>query len=309
MEDEEFEEKIKKLEKEEVEKTIKAGRILSKVREESRSWAKPGMLLEELAEKIESAIRAGGAECAFPANLSINSNAAHYTPQLNDPAVIGENDMLKIDIGAHIDGFVADTAYTIDFSGKNENLLQASKNALKSALELCKPGVLISDISSAIEKEIVNLGFKPIENLTGHGLSRYVVHDEPAIPNVAFKSGQRLEEGMILAIEPFSTNGAGRVKDSEQRLIFSFAQPRPVRNPLARKIVDLSGKYHTLPFAERWIQRELGASSFSFRMAMKELLDNEVLRSYPVLREQNDGLVAQFEHTVIVKEEPVVVTE
>ena len=291
------------------EKTIKAGKILSSVREQARSWVKPGVKLEELADKIESAIRSKGAEPAFPANLSVNNSAAHFTPSLNDEALLGKNDMIKVDIGAHIDGFVTDSAITIDLSGKHQQLIAAAKNALDAAIALCKPGVLIRDISAAIEKEIVELGFRPIENLTGHGISQFIVHDDPAIPNVRHSSSRKLEENQIIAIEPFATDGRGRVKDSEQHLIFTLSEAKPVRNPVARRIIQQAAQYNGLPFAERWVQRALNASAFSFRIAMKELRDNEILKSYPVLKEQEGSQVAQFEHTIIVQEEPVVVTK
>jgi len=294
---------------ERIEKTIEAGKILSEVREESKKWIKPGMKLEELADKIESAIIKKGAQPAFPANLSINDIAAHYTPHLNDQTVLNENDVLKVDIGAHIDGFVTDSAYTICHSGENQNLIDAAKNALDAAIASCKPGVLISDISTAIEKEITALGFKPIENLTGHGVGQFIVHQDPAIPNIPHKSPKTLEDGMIIAIEPFATNSRGRVHDTEICLIFRLDDIKPVRNPISRKIIEASQKYNGLPFAERWMQRDLGVPAFSFKMAMKELLDKAILYPYPALKEQSGSLVSQFEHTIIIQDKPIVATK
>ena len=152
---------------------IKAGKIAAEVREQSAKLAKVDMPLLELAEKVEAMVREQGAYPAFPVNLSLNEFAAHYTPQSNDEAKIKEGDVLKIDVGAHVDGYIADTAITVDF-GKNVDLLKAAKDALTAAVEIVKPGVLISDISKVIEDTIRGSGFKPVENLTGHGLDRFV---------------------------------------------------------------------------------------------------------------------------------------
>ena len=155
-----------------LENYVRAGKIAAEVREASAKLAKVGMPLLELAEKVEAMVRSAGGQPAFPVNLSLNEFAAHYTPQHNDETKISEGDVLKIDVGAHIDGYIADTAITVDF-GQNDELLKAAKEALAVAVDLVKPGVAISDISSKIEETIKSLGFKPVENLTGHCLDRY----------------------------------------------------------------------------------------------------------------------------------------
>ena len=152
-----------------LEKYIQAGKIAAEVREESAKIAKIDMPLLELAVKIEAMVLERGAEIAFPVNLSLNEFAAHYTPQSNDETKIKSGDVFKIDVGTHIDGYIADTAITVDF-GDNSKLLQASRDALNAAVDLVKPGVSIEKISAAIEEAIKSSGFLPIENLTGHGL-------------------------------------------------------------------------------------------------------------------------------------------
>ena len=259
-------------------------------------------------------VRSAGAEPAFPVNLSLNEFAAHYTPQHNDETKISGDDVLKIDVGAHIDGYIADTAITVDF-GQHDGLLKAAKDALAAAVDLVKPGAAIGDISKAIEDAIRNSGFVPVENLTGHGLDRYVEHKEPSIPNIALRNDYRLSDGQVIAIEPFATNGVGHVKDTPEVMIFSFSADKPVRSMDAKRIASYVARYNGLPFAERWLLSEEARQSgvpdslFRVRMALRELVQRGVLYSYPVLREAKAGMVSQAEHTIIVRDEPIIITK
>ncbi|MFA4819867.1 MAG: type II methionyl aminopeptidase [Candidatus Aenigmatarchaeota archaeon] len=297
-----------------LDKYIQAGKIAAEVREKSAEIAKVGMPLLELAEKIESMIKESGAEPAFPVNLSLNEFAAHYTPQSNDETKIKSGDVLKIDVGTHIDGYIADTAITVDF-GNNSKLLQASRDALNAAVDLVKPGVTIEKISAAIEETIKSFDFRPIENLTGHGLDQYMEHTEPTIPNISLRNDYKLKEDQVIAIEPFATNGAGHVKDTSEVMIFSFSQDKPVRSIDAKKLAVYAGRFNGLPFAERWLlTREAAAagvpnSLFKIRIALRELVQRGVLYSYPVLRDAKGGLVSQAEHTIVVLEDPIVITK
>ena len=99
-------------------------------------------------------------------------------------------------------------------------------------------------------------GFEPIHNLSGHGLGEYETHVPPTIPNDSRLDERVLEDGMAIAIEPFATNGEGNVKESQQSEIFQIDEPKPVRNPFARKILEFAKKeYKSLPFAERWLDK------------------------------------------------------
>jgi methionyl aminopeptidase len=293
----------------ELEKFKLAGKILSRVRESSKNWIKVGMPLVEIADRLEEGILELGGSLAFPANLSLNEFAAHYTPTMDDTTKFEKRDILKIDIGCHIDGYVADGAYTICFDTDKEDLAKATENAVSAALELATPGRLISEISESIENEIKALGFNPISNLSGHRLGRYIIHAEPSIPNVKIASSTRLEAGQVMAIEPFATSGKGQVIDTTNILILELADKKPTRNQEARRIISLAEKYAGLPFAQRWIERELKISKFKLHIALKELLDNEILHAYPALREISNAPVAQTEHTVIVTNPPIVTTK
>ena len=282
------------IEDEAIKKTIKAGQILRQVREEAVKLIKPGVKILEVAEFVENRIRELGAEPAFPCNLSINSDAAHFTPKKNDNRGFKEGDVVKLDIGSHIDGYIADTAITVDL-GDNENLVKAAEAALKAGIEVVHAGVDTAEIGRAIESAIKEFGYKPVVNLTGHGLLPYLTHTPPTIYNFGTDKGVRLEEGIIIAIEPFATNGIGRVVERSECEIYSVVSKRPVRMKMARQILKEVEKYKTLPFAKRWLSK-------APEVIIGRLVRDGILRSYPVLTEMGGGLVSQAEHTIIVEE-------
>ena len=230
---------------------------------------------------------------AFPCNISLDRNAAHYTPSPLDTARFGEN-MVKLDVGVHVDGYIADAAITIDLSG-HESLVEASHVALEAALEIIRPGIDTAQIGKAIEEAITGYGYKPVYNLTGHGLSRYLAHDEPAVPNRAMEKGTVLKDGDVIAIEPFATNGSGRISEALINEIYGFSAFRPVRLPAARTLLkEISESYKTLPFARRWLKGERA------EYALMQLLRSNAVHRYPVLWEVEGALVSQAEHTVVV---------
>ena len=277
-----------------IKKNIEAGKIVRQVREEAVKLIKPGVKLLEVAEFVENRIRELGAEPAFPCNISINSDAAHFTPKLNDDRVFKEGDLVKLDIGAHIDGYIADTAVTVDL-GDNNDLVKAAEEALKNAIDIIHAGVNTAEIGEVIESTIKEFGFKPIINLTGHGLQPYIAHAPPTIYNVKIERGVKLEEGIVIAIEPFVTNGVGRVSERSECEIYSLISIKPVRMKIARQLVDeILRKYKTLPFAKRWLNRPSD-------VILAKLVRDGILRAYPVLTEVSGGLVSQAEHTVIVE--------
>ncbi len=285
-----------------LEKYKAAGKILIEVRDAALELVKPGNRLLDVAEFVESSIRDRGGEPAFPCNISRNEEAAHATPSIDDEAVFGEEDLVKLDIGVHIDGYIADSAVTVDLSGKHEELIRASEAALDEAIKIIHDGVSTVEIGEVIEKAIKERGYKPIVNLSGHGLVRYNSHAPPTIPNVKYEHGVILRTNDVIAIEPFATDGGGKVVESGNVEIYSLIKPKPVRMREAKKLLNEIKKYHGLPFARRWLPRE------RLNLALRALKNTGVLRDYPILREEDRGLVAQAEHTVIVKEDGCEVT-
>ncbi len=277
-----------------LEKYLEAGKIAKQVREEAVKLIKPGVKLLEVAEFVEGRIRELGGEPAFPCNISVNSDAAHFTPKANDERVFGEGDVVKLDIGVHVDGYIADTAVTVDL-GDHEDLVKAAEEALRKAIEVVHAGVNTAEISNAIYETITEFGFKPIINLTGHGLDHYLAHAPPTIYNFRVEKGVELKEGTVIAIEPFVTNGVGKVAERGECEIYSLIAVKPVRMRQARQLMEeILKKYKTLPFAKRWVK----ASG----VILAKLVREGVLRAYPVLTEISKGLVSQAEHTVIVEE-------
>lgn len=276
----------------------KAGKIASEVREWSKSLIKKDGKILDIAEKIEGKILNLEGKIAFPVNICINDITAHCTPKFNDITIIKKDDVVSIDIGVHIDGYIADTAYTLDLSGKYEKMLKVNENALKEAINLIKPGISVSEIGKKVQELITKEGFKPIENLTGHEVKQYDLHAGISIPNISVSYEKKIEEGMILALEPFVTNGYGRVIESKQVEIFSFIEEKPTRMRESRFLLEKIKERKKLPFAERWFAKEI--SPMKLDLVLRDMVTRKILKQHPVLHEKEKGIVSQFEDTVIV---------
>lgn len=288
------------MDEKELEQFREAGKIASRIREDSKRLIMVGESLLDIAETVEQMINEAGARPAFPVNISINDIAAHYTPELESENSLDDKDLVKIDLGVELNGGLADTAYTVDLGGDSENLVKAADDALEGAIKLIKPGVSVLDVSGVIEDTIKGRGFRPISNLSGHMIKSNELHAGVEIPNVRGGERYRFKEGDIFAIEPFATTGAGHVEDLEQVEIFSLYMPSKIRMRQSRKIVEfVINNFGMLPFAERWVRKEF-KSKLLVSAALKELLQNHFLRGYPVLREAGRGMVAQAEHTILV---------
>jgi methionyl aminopeptidase len=280
-----------------VESLREAGRIHSEVSETAREMVEEGASLLELAETVEDEIRAEGGAPAFPVNISCDEEAAHATPARDDDATFGE-EMVNVDIGVHVDGWIADAAFTVDMSG-NDGIVEASQAALDAALETVEAGVSTAEIGEAIEDAIDGYGYNPVYNLTGHGLGEYQQHTSPSVPNRGVDQGVTLNEGDVVAIEPFATDGGGKVKEGGDEEIYSLQNPDArVRSRRARDLVEtVTEEYRTLPFAKRWIDND------RLDMSLRRLKSTDVVEGYPVLKEDEGFYVSQAEHTVIVEED------
>ena len=285
-----------------------AGKIAREVREEVKKNVREGMPIIDLCEKTESLIRKKGGNPAFPCNVSVNDIAAHYTSPPQDKRTIPENSLVKIDIGVHVDGYIADTAVTVCFNPEYDNLVRAAEEALKRAVEILRPGLSVSRFGSTIQKAIKTRGFKPISNLTGHLIGRYVIHAGKSLPNVFHISNSRVKLGEIYGVEPFVTvaEAAGRVESGKEAHIFRFSKHKSLRDPYAKQLLThIKENFQTLPFAERWLQGCVPHSRY--KTAFSELLSSKTLMSYPVFIEASRKPVAQAEHTVLVVRDGCVV--
>lgn len=286
------------MEQEILEKYNKAKEISEKVIEFSKTVLKEGIKVLDLAEIVEKKIFELGAKPAFPLNIGINEIAAHFTPDIGDTSTLKVNDLVKIDLGVHVDGYIWDRAFTLQINKEKHPLIEACEKALKEALKLAKQGTKIFEISEVIENTVREFNFNPVRNLCGHGLERFVQHASPSIPNVKNNIRDELKEGQIIAIEVFATDGSGWVKESSPTLIYQFFNEKLPRFHEARKILDMAkDKFEKLPFARRWL-KEFPPLKLDF--ALKQLVEIEAIRAFPILKEQTNGLVAQAEETVII---------
>lgn len=296
------------MEREIQEKYIEAGRIAKIARDYGQSLINVGANLKDVLEKVEDKIIELGGECAFPPQISVNDIAAHYCADPDEETVFEKEDMCKLDIGVHIEGYIADTAVTVYLGEDSEmiKLRDASKAGLDAALAIIKPGVTLGEIGRVIDETIRSYGYKPIRNLSGHGLGQYIIHTNPTIPNYDTKDKNVLKAGQVIAIEPFATNGAGMIYETEEANIFSEVANRPVRSMYAREVLKLVKEFNKLPFTTRQISRKLGIGKT--KLGIMELIKAGIIRGYPPLPEQQGGMVSQHEHTVIVLDEPIVTT-
>ncbi len=282
---------------------IKAGKIGAEVLTYAKNTARPGIPLLELAEKIEAKIAQLGAKPAFPVTLSLNHLAAHCTPIPNDKTLYTEEDTLKIDIGCHLDGHVSDTALTI---GPNKELIKASEEALKEAIRLATPGTQLQEIGKTVQETISSYGFSPIMNLSGHQIKQYDLHAGMTIPNYNNGDITILQEGQIIAIEPFATTGKGKVTEGKPSTIYRLLEPKPVRDTNTKKVLQhIEKEFSTLPFSKRDLIQKFPTVGFSLNILERQ----EVLKHYAQLIEESKGLVSQTEHTVLVKDKPIILTK
>ncbi|WP_435144148.1 type II methionyl aminopeptidase [Halobaculum sp. P14] len=277
-----------------------AGDVLTTVMAEAREKIEPGVTHLEVAEFAEDRIREEGAGIAFPVNISVDEEASHATPGRDDDAEFGE-DVVCLDVGVHVDGYIADAATTVDLAGEVE-LKEAAEEALEAAVDAAGPGVPVGEIGAEIEDVIEAYGYTPVYNLSGHGVERFDAHTGPNVPNRGVDRSVELEPGQVVAIEPFATDGRGKVGEGSEEEIFELTNDRSVRNRAARQALEEIRELDGLPFAARWL------SSSRAEMALRRLKTNGVVKGYPVLKEADGTLVSQAEHTLVVTEDGVEVT-
>lgn len=293
------------MDKETLEKYRKAGEIAAKVREFGKDLIEEEASYFEVVESTEDKIKELGAKPAFPVNLSVNEVGAHDTAGLNEERKLGGG-LVKLDVGVQVDGFIGDTAVTVSLN-REERLVEAVEEALGKALKLMKPSNKVKEVSAKIEDTIRSYDYNPVKNLTGHGLDRYDLHAKLEFPNVKNDINYELKEGDVFALEPFATNGAGKVRESDKTLIYRWQADKSVRSREGRKILKMAkDDFKKLPFAKRWLTEKV--SKLRLNLALQQLLQRNALYKYPVLREADGGDIAQAEHTVIVQEEPKITT-
>ena len=289
------------LDEETVEKYRRAGEALRTVLDEAAEMVEPGVTHLEVAEHAEERIYELADGPAFPVNISIDEEASHSTPARDDDTEFDDG-MVCLDVGVHVDGYIADAATTVDLSGTPE-LVEAAEEALDVAVDAVGPGVDTGTIGAEIEDVIRGYGYTPVLNLSGHGVEQWDAHTGPSVPNRGVERGSELDVGDVIAIEPFATDGRGKVSEGSSEEIYGLERERSVRNRQARQVLEqVTEQYRTLPFAARWLDVSRA------EMALRRLKQHDVIHGYPVLKEEAGRLVSQAEHTLIVTEHGCEVT-
>jgi methionyl aminopeptidase len=283
----------------------KAGRIAARARDFGLALIEPGVSHLEVSMAIEEEIRRLGGEPAFPVQISLNHVAAHYCAAPRDGLRFAEGDMAKLDVGVHVNGYVGDTAATKNLGGPNL-LVEASRQALDSAIRVVRPGVSIGEVGHVVNSTIVGMGFKPVSNLTGHAVGIYQVHGAPQIPNVPDRGRARFVKGQVLAIEPFATTGHGTVTEKGQPEIFSVMGRLKVKKSMDREIVEAIAAYNGLPFGRRNLAERFPIETVN--PTLKALLKRGGLHGYPPLCEEEGVYISQAEHTIYVGDEVEILT-
>jgi len=282
-----------------------AGKVAKEALALAKESAKEGAAAIAVATKVENLIKAKGAACAFPINICINHVAAHFTPRESDPLVFSRGDVVKLDVGVHVNGHIADTAATVEISTSNwASLIKASENALTCALEMLSTGVGVSSLGAAIETAIGDSGFNPVRNLTGHTMERNLLHAGVTVPNISIRDKSTLKSGTAVAIEPFATDGIGEVNGDKGGNIYHIIGERKLSDEKANQFLTSAvGSFDHLPFASRWCS----AFSKDYESLIKKQWRHRNIRSYAILSEKAGSMVSQAEHSTLILDGSVLV--
>ncbi|TFF96620.1 type II methionyl aminopeptidase [Candidatus Thorarchaeota archaeon] len=288
---------------------VKAGKIAARVLSAVSPKIGPGVKVLKVCRMAEEMIlELGASGIAFPCNISIDNEAAHYTSPYGDKKTFPDRGLVKIDIGAHVNGHISDTALTVDLDGSYEKYIHAAKEALEAAIAVIRPGIRLGQVGSAIERAMKKHGLRPVHQLTGHQLKPWTLHAGKNVPNIGIRSPTSMKLGETYAVEPFATNGNGTIKNGPRSFIFSNnlkSKKKLDRNTLRVRNVARQ-LFASLPWASRWLHGKV--SGVNVDAAINIMHKAGVIRGYPVLFEGKDGMVSQFEHSLFVGEEGAIVS-
>lgn len=317
-----------------------AGHVARRTLEGIKGEIVAGKAWDEVIDSAERFIRRHGGTPAFPVTISVNDIAAHYTTdsRQNPPEefegemVFQDGDLVKLDVGVHITGALADNALTIEVGngGNHTDQIKAAREARDASIEKMHPGTPWHEVGAAAEQVHADAGFQPIRNLCGHELKRWNLHAGTSIPSYdigptdasGFKGS--VELGSVYAVEPFNTTGkSGMIEnippthssnifrvtgDITIRKAMLKGKLKPLGATMARYIEE---RYHTLPFAERWAYpllekpfpgEEEDVLRKKWNALVKKLISIRFLETYSALRCEDRGMIGQFEHTVWITE-------
>ncbi|KAI0462212.1 Methionine aminopeptidase 2 [Komagataella kurtzmanii] len=298
----------------------KGAEIHRRVRKLAKDEIKPGMSMIEIAELIENAVRGYSGEdglkggMGFPCGLSLNHCAAHYSPNANDKLVLNYEDVMKVDFGVHVNGHIIDSAFTLTFDDKYDDLLKAVKDATNTGIHEAGIDVRLTDIGEAIQEvmesyEVTLDGetyqVKPIKNLCGHNIGQYRIHGGKSVPIVKNFDNTKMEEGETFAIETFGSTGRGHVIGQGECSHYAKNPDAPANaissirvNRAKQLLKTIDENFGTLPFCRRYIDR-LGEEKYL--LALNQLVKSGVVSDYPPLVDVKGSYTAQYEHTILLR--------
>lgn len=271
-----------------------AGEIVRAVKRGLESRAKAGSGYLELARFVEDEIVRLGGKPAFPCNISVNEIASHSTPHPDDMRTLARGDLAKFDLGAIVDGYIADSAITLEIETQEcARLVAAAEAALADALDIVRPGITAGEIGRAIEASARSHGCRVLKGMFGHNLERYCLHGGLTIPNYDDGSCRRVREGDVIALEPFLTEGEGEIMRLSGGDIFRVLRRNAAfLGDREKKLLShIERNYNGFPFARRWLPDPEG---------LDRLARTSIVMEYPMLVEKDGARVAQAEHTAIV---------
>ncbi len=285
-----------------LDKLRRSGRISATALAHGRKLIVPGARLEDIQREVERVIRELGGAPAFPAQVSRNHIAAHYCSPPGDPTTVQPGDIVKLDCGTHVDGYVTDNATTVDLrDGENSLLCTASRMALENAISVMGPGVSLTEVGRQVETTIQSLGFKPVRNLCGHGVARFTIHCAPSVPNYADPKAAKLRPNMTIACEPFASDGKGFIDAEGKPEVFMLTRDVRPKDNLSGDLQRALAQSDGLPFARRDLVRWLGSEPKA-EEALKTLAKKDLVEQFPPLCEKPGVRIAQFEHTIFIHE-------
>ncbi|MCK5476576.1 MAG: M24 family metallopeptidase [Candidatus Aenigmarchaeota archaeon] len=275
------------------------------VKEKSRAYIKEGKTLLEITEKIEKDIFEQGELLAFPVELQLN-NIVHYSSDLNDKTILTKEDVVKVDFGlATNEGYLSDSAYTVCFNPEYEEMNKLCKYALEEVLKYIKPYISFGKIGAFLEKYFADKPYKLISNLEGHQLNIWKLHGGKTIPCYDNYDSRKMIPGEAYAVELFVTDGAGYIKSSSKGNIFSIMETSSLpRDFNARKVLESIYKERkNLPFSKRYLINKSKSA-----LIAKRIIDSGCLHLYPFLKEKENSKIVQFEETIFIDKERIIIT-
>jgi len=246
---------------------------------------------------------------AFPTSISVNHCVGHYSPLAGDTAVLVEGDLVKVDLGVHIDGYIAVVAHTTfatlstaATTGRKADVVAAAHYAAECAHRLIKPGKKNTDVTEAIEKVAKEFGCESMEGVLSHQMKRFVIDGNKTIINKSTLEHKvdefEFEENQVFAVDIVMSTGEGKSREMETRTtVYKRAvdQSYLLKMKAARYVFnEINNRFPTLPFTVRALDEKRA------RLGITECLQHELLFPYPVLYEKQGEVVAQFKFTVLV---------